>query len=101
MSTYEEVLSQVKHLTPTEQNRLLEALTVLVSDNVEVEDSDEIIPPSEIAESEAAWQDYLAGRDSGISSEELKLKLFGKKLGYLVIYCPESSSTLFREDATG
>ena len=79
MSTYEEVLSQVKHLTPTEQNRLLEALTVFVSDNVEVEDSDEIIPLSEIAESEAAWQDYLAGHDSRISSEELKLKLFGKK----------------------
>ena len=35
-------------------------------------DETEIIPPEEIAESEAAWQDYLAGRDSGISLEELE-----------------------------
>lgn len=45
----------------------------------DVEESDEIIPPEELEESEAAWQDYLAGRDPGVSLEELKLKLFGKK----------------------
>ena len=81
MPTYEEVLSLVQHLTPTDRFRLLEALTELVGIPVEVEGDDEIIPSEEIAESEAAWQDYLAGRDSGLSSEELKLKLFGEKLG--------------------
>jgi hypothetical protein len=45
----------------------------------DVEESDEIIPPEELEESEAAWQDYKAGRDPGVSLEELKLKLFGKK----------------------
>ena len=43
-------------------------------------DEAEIIPPEEIAESEAAWQDYLAGRDSGISLEELEQELFGEQL---------------------
>ena len=47
----------------------------------EVEDDDETIPPEEVEESVAAWQDYKAGRDPGVSLEELKLKLFGKKLG--------------------
>lgn len=81
MPTYEEVLSLVERLTPADRFRLLEALTELVRMPVEVEGDDEIIPPEEITESEAAWQDYLAGRDPGVSSEELKLKLFGKKLG--------------------
>jgi hypothetical protein len=81
MPIYEEVLSLVQRLTPAEQIRLLEALTALIHVAVEVEDDDEVIPPEEIAESEAAWQDYLAGRDPGVSSEELKLKLFGEKLG--------------------
>ncbi|HAA28213.1 MAG TPA: hypothetical protein DCE56_11720 [Cyanobacteria bacterium UBA8553] len=81
MPTYEEVLSLVQRLTLADRFRLLEALTELVGIPVEVEGDDEIIPSEEIAESEAAWQDYLAGRDSGLSSEELKLKLFGKKLG--------------------
>lgn len=63
MSSYEEVLNLVQRLTPAEQTRLLEALRILVHLPVEVEDDDEIIPPEEIAESEAAWQDYLGGRD--------------------------------------
>ena len=81
MPTYEEVLSLVERLTPADRLRLLEALTELVRIPVEVEGDDEIISPEEIAQSEAAWQDYLAGRDPGVSSEELKLKLFGEKLG--------------------
>jgi hypothetical protein len=52
-------------------------LKALVFRHVEVEgDSEEIIPPVEIAESEAAWLDYQAGGDRGRSSKELKLKLF-------------------------
>ncbi len=81
MPIYEEVLSLVQRLTPADQIRLLEALTALIDVAVEVEDDDEVIPPEEIAESEAAWQDYLAGGDPGVSSQELKLKLFGEKLG--------------------
>ncbi|MBW4496922.1 MAG: hypothetical protein KME26_28405 [Oscillatoria princeps RMCB-10] len=77
MSTYDEVLAQVQRLTPAEQIRLLEALKALVFRPAEVEgDSEEIIPPVEIAESEAAWLDYQAGGYRGISSNELKLKPF-------------------------
>jgi len=47
----------------------------------EVAEDDEVISAEEIAESEAAWQDYQAGRDRGKSSEGLKLKLFGEKIG--------------------
>ena len=55
--------------------------TAQISEPVIVEDNEtETIPPEEIAESEAAWQDYLAGRDSGISLEELEQELFGEQL---------------------
>ena len=77
MSSYDGVPAQVQRLTPAEKSRLLEALKALVFRPVEVEgDSEEIIPPVEIAESEAAWLDYQAGGDPGISSNELKLKPF-------------------------
>ena len=60
-------------------NRIDERLAQLLAIS-EVEDDDETIPPEEVEESVAAWQDYKAGRDPGVSLEELKLKLFGKKL---------------------
>lgn len=41
---------------------------------------DEDISPEELAESEAAYQDYLSGRDPGVSLEELKAELFGTPL---------------------
>lgn len=44
-------------------------------------DADEDISPEELAEADAAYQDYLDGRDPGITLEELKLKLFNKKVG--------------------
>ncbi|MBD2778078.1 hypothetical protein [Iningainema tapete] len=81
MPTYEEVLSLAQRLSRDEQIRLREALTTLVQIPVEVEGTDEIIPPEEIAESEVALQDYLAGRDVGVSKEELKRKLFRSKFG--------------------
>lgn len=81
MPTYNEVLNQALSLTLAEQLRLLEDLTAMVRLPVQVEgDENEIVPAEEIAQSEAAWQDYLAGRDRGISSKALKLKLFGEKL---------------------
>ncbi|NJL40891.1 MAG: hypothetical protein HC840_24975 [Leptolyngbyaceae cyanobacterium RM2_2_4] len=76
--TYEEVLTLAQHLPPDDQVRLLQALTTLVYPSVEVEGSDEVISAKELSESEMAWQDYQSGRDLGISSEELKLKLFGR-----------------------
>lgn len=49
--------------------------------NDEEADDDEDISPEELAEADAAYQDYLDGHDPGITLEELKLKLFGKKVG--------------------
>ena len=80
MFTYEQVLNQVYNLSTADRLRLLEALQQMVDEEVEVEGDSEVIPVSEINESELAWQDYLAGRDRGISSKELKLKLFGEKI---------------------
>ncbi len=42
---------------------------------IEVEGTDEVISQAEIIESEQAWQNYIAGKDKGISSSELKKKL--------------------------
>ena len=79
MFTYSKVLNQVKSLTIADQLRLLEDLKKMIQLREEVAEDDEVILAEEIAESEAAWQDYQACRDRGISSKELKLKLFGEK----------------------
>jgi hypothetical protein len=81
MPTYEEVLNLAKRLPLTDQARLLEALSVSLPQPVEVEGTDEIIAAAEIAESEAALQEYWAGRDRGMTSADLKQKLFGGNLG--------------------
>ncbi|WP_204106346.1 MULTISPECIES: hypothetical protein [Spirulina sp. CCY15215] len=78
MTTYTEVLHQVQTLSLIEQIRLFEELKAIVPTPVEVEGTDEVISPEEIAISDAAWQDYISGRDRGISSKELKRKLFGE-----------------------
>ena len=44
-------------------------------DSLEQEEAVDDVPASEIEESEAAYQEYLAGRDSGKSLEELKAEL--------------------------
>jgi len=81
MTTYHEILSQIENLPLTDKLRLLEDLKIIIKPTVAQKDDDEIIPAEELAESEAAWQDYLSGRDIGITSTELKCKLFGDKLG--------------------
>ena len=73
MPTYNEVLTQVQRLALTDQLRLLEELRNIVHQGVEVEGDDEVVWAQEIAESQAALADYVAGRDRGISSKELKL----------------------------
>ena len=62
----------------------------------EVAEDDEVISAEEIAESEAAWQDYQAGRDRGISSQKLKLKLFGEKNG-LTTFSWKQQKAIYRE----
>jgi len=81
MPTYEEVLNLAKRLPLTDQARLLKDLSVSLLHPVEVEGTDEIISAEEISESEAALQEYWAGRDPGMTSAALKQKLFGGKLG--------------------
>ena len=43
--------------------------------------TDEVISAEEIAESEAALQDYRTGQDSGVTSTALKQHLFGHNVG--------------------
>ncbi|MBD2578712.1 hypothetical protein [Oscillatoria sp. FACHB-1406] len=81
MTVYNNVLSQVKNLTFSDKLRLLEELKTLVNISREAEEDSETLTTEELAASEAAWQDYLAGRDRGISSQELKQRLFGEKRG--------------------
>ncbi|NJP08943.1 MAG: hypothetical protein HC866_05185 [Leptolyngbyaceae cyanobacterium RU_5_1] len=81
MPTYNEVLTLVQRLSYEDQTRLLKELRLLVYAPVAVEGTDEMVSAEEIAESEAALQDYRSGRDLGLSSEALKQKLFGKKIG--------------------
>jgi hypothetical protein len=80
MPTYEDVLSLAKCLSPSDQVRLLGELAALIQP-VEVEDSDEVIPADEIAVSEAALLAYRTGHDPGVSSVDIKQRLFEGKLG--------------------
>ena len=79
MSTYNKVLNKVKYLTLADKRRLSEHLKKMIQLREELAENDGEISAEEIAESEAALQDYEAERDRGISSQELKLKLFGEK----------------------
>ena len=81
MSSYQDVLSLAQQLSPNEQIQLIEALTPLIHQPVEVEGSDEVISVAEIAESEAALQNYWKGSDRGLSAGDLKQRLFGGNLG--------------------
>ncbi|MEC4805126.1 MAG: hypothetical protein SAJ12_15220 [Jaaginema sp. PMC 1079.18] len=78
MATYTEILSQIQNLSASDRVRLFEELKATLPNPVEVEGTDEVISPEELAISDAAWQDYISGRDRGISSKELKRKLFGE-----------------------
>ncbi len=75
MSSYQDVLSLAQRLSPNEQIQLIEALTTLIHQPVEVEGSDELFSVAEIAESEAALQNYWKGSDRGLSSADLKQKI--------------------------
>lgn len=81
MPTYEEILTLVQNLNADDRFRLLEELKVLVYDPIAVEGTDEVISAEEIADSDAALQDYQTGRDRGLSSVALKQRLFGHNVG--------------------
>jgi hypothetical protein len=80
MLTYEKVLNLAQTLTTDEQVRLLQALSQMVYQAVEVEGTEEVISAEEIAASDLAWREYLAGVDQGVKGEELKRQLFGENL---------------------
>jgi hypothetical protein len=79
MPTYEEIFKLAQNLSYSDRVRLSEELGVPVS-SVQVEGSDEVIPANEVAESQAALDNYRKGLDTGISSSALKQKLFGNAL---------------------
>lgn len=62
MFSYSKVLHPVKSLTLADQLGLLEDLKKMILLREEVAEDDEVISAEEIAETEAAWQDYQAGR---------------------------------------
>ena len=80
MQTYEEILTMVQKLNLDDRFRLLEDLRLLIYEPVMVIGTDEVIPAEVIAESDAALQDYQAGRDPGLASAALKKKLFGQNV---------------------
>lgn len=75
MTNYIQVLSQIKSLSLSEKLKLLDELKELVNQPIEVEGEDETIPSEKIIQSQTAWDDYIHGKDKGISSQELKRKL--------------------------
>jgi L-rhamnose mutarotase len=75
MSTYPEVIKQVQKMSISEQFKLFNTLKDFLAQYIEVEDSHEFISQAEIEESEEAWQEYITGKDKGITSRELKKKL--------------------------
>jgi hypothetical protein len=75
MTNYIQVLSQIKSLSLSEKLKLLDELKELVNQPIEVEGEDETIPSEKIIQSQTAWDDYIHGKDQGISSQELKRKL--------------------------
>lgn len=60
-------------IVSTEIDQVDEQLTQLLEDSNFADDED--ISSVELEESEAAFQDYLTGHDSGVSLEEVKQKL--------------------------
>ena len=75
MSNYTEILSKIQTLNKTEKVSLFEELKKQLYSPCDDEFSEE-----ELAESESEWQNYLRGKDTGKSVEEIELELFGGEL---------------------
>lgn len=78
MMIYNDVLAEIQRFSLTEQLRLLKDLKQLVNDAM---NDEEDIPSELLEESASGWQDYISGKDPGISSQELKRKLLGDNFG--------------------
>ncbi|NES82209.1 MAG: hypothetical protein F6K10_12850 [Moorea sp. SIO2B7] len=78
MTNYNQILSQIHSLSLSEQLRLLEELNLLVNQATEVQGEPETISREEIIQSQEAWEDYISGKDQGITSKDLKHKLLGE-----------------------
>ncbi|MFB2982407.1 hypothetical protein [Microseira sp. BLCC-F43] len=90
MSTYNQILDEVKSLSLTDQRRLLEELKKIVDRGVEVESKDEVIPAEEIAQS-----------DRGISSKELKSKLYALEIqGETIVLRPATLQIVSEKQQT-
>jgi hypothetical protein len=76
MANYNQVLTQVHSLSLPEQIKLLEELKTLVNESLD--DDDEYVSSEELQQSESAWEDYISGKDKGISFQELKRQFLGK-----------------------
>lgn len=71
MKTYNDVLAEIQSFSLHEKLRLLDDLKQLLGDVINDDDIE-----SELLDlSATAWQDYVSGKDQGISSQELKRKL--------------------------
>ncbi len=69
------------YLVEREDNEATEKLLKIVgfkNDLREEVDDDEYISSEELKQSESAWEDYISGKDKGISSQELKRQLLGE-----------------------
>lgn len=79
MTNYIQVLNQVQSLSYSDQLKLLQELSHWLNQTADVQD-DEVISQDEILQSQEAWDDYLAGNDQGVTSQELKRRLSGNNL---------------------
>ena len=69
--TLDTLIEAINSLDLEEKEKLRSILNQQIQ---EIEDIDEIISAKEIATSDKAWNDYIAGNDTGISSQELNKK---------------------------
>ncbi|HLP90327.1 MAG TPA: hypothetical protein VK184_17295 [Nostocaceae cyanobacterium] len=72
--TYNDVLTEIQNFSLNEKLQLFKYLQQILRDAIE---DDEDVDSDLLDVSAAAWEDYLAGRDPGISSSELKRQLLG------------------------
>lgn len=67
----------LEHRFPPVSVFLFWQLVCRTSEKSEIESDNEIVPPEEFEESEAAWQDYLSGHDKGEPLSKVRRELLG------------------------
>lgn len=71
--TFDSIIKAIPQLAWKQKIQLQKILHQEIT-KIELEETEEIITVEEIMASEEAWQNYLSGKDKGISSQELKQK---------------------------